>query len=231
MVYAIGSHPWSRCPTVPSSGLGPRPSRSSVPPVGVEPTLGTLLGGRPLPLGYGGGFIIPPVQLPNRGAARPLAFFCSPGRRFLHTMQSVIITRSTLALSNRAIGFRIGVAAGEGENGIQHCRGDAAGERVLLTWMVTADEHHFVRCLRVLQPHLRAVTERRARPREGESALAEHRPYRLPGKSTQANDNPQFGGDQTEFGGEPWRARVPFCGFRLIVWRGASDRRHHPGVD
>ena len=30
-----------------------------VPPVGVEPTLGTLLGGRPLPLGYGGGPIIP----------------------------------------------------------------------------------------------------------------------------------------------------------------------------
>ena len=30
-----------------------------VPPVGVEPTLGALLGGRPLPLGYGGGFIIP----------------------------------------------------------------------------------------------------------------------------------------------------------------------------
>jgi hypothetical protein len=32
---------------------------SSVPPVGVEPTLGTLLGGRPLPLGYGGLVIIP----------------------------------------------------------------------------------------------------------------------------------------------------------------------------
>ena len=30
-----------------------------VPPVGVEPTLGTLLGGRPLPLGYGGDHIIP----------------------------------------------------------------------------------------------------------------------------------------------------------------------------
>jgi hypothetical protein len=32
---------------------------SRVPPVGVEPTLGTLLGGRPLPLGYGGWVIIP----------------------------------------------------------------------------------------------------------------------------------------------------------------------------
>jgi hypothetical protein len=32
---------------------------SAVPPVGVEPTLGTLLGGRPLPLGYGGLVIIP----------------------------------------------------------------------------------------------------------------------------------------------------------------------------
>jgi hypothetical protein len=30
-----------------------------VPPVGLEPTLGTLLGGRPLPLGYGGWVIIP----------------------------------------------------------------------------------------------------------------------------------------------------------------------------
>ena len=32
---------------------------SGVPPVGVEPTLGTLLGGRPLPLGYGGSEMIP----------------------------------------------------------------------------------------------------------------------------------------------------------------------------
>src|ERR1700727_1533806 len=30
-----------------------------VPPVGFEPTLGTLLGGRPLPLGYGGFLRIP----------------------------------------------------------------------------------------------------------------------------------------------------------------------------
>jgi hypothetical protein len=37
----------------------------SVPPVGVEPTLRTLLGGRPLPLGYGGGTIILRAQLPN----------------------------------------------------------------------------------------------------------------------------------------------------------------------
>jgi hypothetical protein len=44
---------------------GSRPQ--CVPPVGVEPTLRTLLGGRPLPLGYGGGTIILRVQLPNRG--------------------------------------------------------------------------------------------------------------------------------------------------------------------
>ncbi len=39
---------------------------AAVPPVGVEPTLGTLLGGRPLPLGYGGTEMIPrshPVTL------------------------------------------------------------------------------------------------------------------------------------------------------------------------
>ena len=51
-----------------------------VPPVGVEPTLGTLLGGRPLPLGYGGGFIIPPVQLPNRGVAKTISIIW-PGSR------------------------------------------------------------------------------------------------------------------------------------------------------
>jgi hypothetical protein len=34
-----------------------------VPPVGVEPTLGTLLGGRPLPLGYGGIAMIPRNRL------------------------------------------------------------------------------------------------------------------------------------------------------------------------
>jgi hypothetical protein len=32
--------------------------RFKVPPVGFEPTLRTLLGGRPLPLGYGGAPII-----------------------------------------------------------------------------------------------------------------------------------------------------------------------------
>ena len=43
-----------------------------VPPVGVEPTLGTLLGGRPLPLGYGGGFIIPPDNCLTEEYERPL---------------------------------------------------------------------------------------------------------------------------------------------------------------
>jgi hypothetical protein len=38
-------------------------SRSAVPPVGLEPTLGTLLGGRPLPLGYGGKAMIPRTHL------------------------------------------------------------------------------------------------------------------------------------------------------------------------
>ncbi len=42
-----------------SNGSKVRNAWSSVPPVGVEPTLGTLLGGRPLPLGYGGLVIIP----------------------------------------------------------------------------------------------------------------------------------------------------------------------------
>src|SRR5215813_8765472 len=37
-----------------SGGWGVVAVTKGVPPVGVEPTLGTLLGGRPLPLGYGG---------------------------------------------------------------------------------------------------------------------------------------------------------------------------------
>jgi hypothetical protein len=38
----------------PIAGQTRRRSLGLVPPVGLEPTLGTLLGGRPLPLGYGG---------------------------------------------------------------------------------------------------------------------------------------------------------------------------------
>ena len=33
-----------------------------MPPVGFEPTLAALLGGPPLPLGYGGALIIPPMS-------------------------------------------------------------------------------------------------------------------------------------------------------------------------
>src|SRR5215471_12545269 len=44
-----------RCRRLLGVVAGPR----DVPPVGVEPTLGTLLGGRPLPLGYGGWVMIP----------------------------------------------------------------------------------------------------------------------------------------------------------------------------
>src|SRR5215470_7139295 len=40
-------------------GLGGRCSTKGVFLVGVESTLGTLLGGRPLPLGYGGWVMIP----------------------------------------------------------------------------------------------------------------------------------------------------------------------------
>ena len=61
-----------------------------VPPVGVEPTLGTLLGGRPLPLGYGGGPNITSAQLPNRGVAKTSSrLFRSPCRLFHKEMQSV----------------------------------------------------------------------------------------------------------------------------------------------
>jgi hypothetical protein len=55
----------------------PRYSRSAVPPVGVEPTLGTLLGGRPLPLGYGGVAMIPRthVTIPDNAIRKPVGFY------------------------------------------------------------------------------------------------------------------------------------------------------------
>jgi hypothetical protein len=46
-------------PTGSSAAEGFSQLPMGVPPVGVEPTLGTLLGGRPLPLGYGGWVMIP----------------------------------------------------------------------------------------------------------------------------------------------------------------------------
>ena len=82
-----------------------------------------------------------------------------------------------------------------------------------------------------LEPDLGAVPERRAGPRQRESALAEYRPYRLPGKSAQANDNPQVASHQAELGPQPGRARVPFGRFGFIVGRRAANRGHHPGAD
>jgi hypothetical protein len=97
------------------------------------------------------------------------------------------------------ISFRVGtgihVGTGADENGVQHSRSHPAGECVLLAWVITADEEHFARRLRIGQPDLGTVTELRARPRHRETALTEYRPYRLPGKSTKANDYPQVSGD------------------------------------
>src|SRR5207342_2891679 len=61
-------------PTVPdgSAFLQVRRLKTRVPPVGVEPTLGTLLGGRPLPLGYGGWVMIPRLSPIIRG--RPMGW-------------------------------------------------------------------------------------------------------------------------------------------------------------
>ena len=112
------------------------------------------------------------------------------------------------------VSFRVGrgidAGAGAGENGVQHVRGYPSGECVLLTRVITADEQHFARCLRIVQPDLGAVTESRARPRQREPALAEYRPYRPPGKSAQAHDYPQVSGHEAKFGGKPGRAGVPF---------------------
>ena len=96
------------------------------------------------------------------------------------------------------ISFRVGtgidVGLGTGKNGVEHRRSHPAGECVLLAWVITTDEQHFARCLLIGQPDLGTVTEPRARPRQRETALAEYRPYRLPGKSAKANDYSQVSG-------------------------------------
>jgi hypothetical protein len=96
------------------------------------------------------------------------------------------------------ISFRVGtgidVGVGAGENRVEHRRSHPAGECVLLAWVITADEQHFARCLLIGQPDFGTVTEPRAWPRQRETALAEHRPYRLPGKSAKANDYSQVSG-------------------------------------
>src|SRR6516162_9243242 len=98
------------------------------------------------------------------------------------------------------IGFRVDIGVSAGENGVQHVRGDPSGEGVLLAWVITADKQHIAWRLRISQPDLGAMTERRTRPRQRESAAAEHRPYRLPGKSAKADDDPQVSGREAEFG-------------------------------
>src|SRR5690348_4859716 len=72
------------CPASPQV----RRLETRVPPVGVEPTLGTLLGGRPLPLGYGGWIRIPRLCQIIRG--RPMGGERSPE---VHIFNSSIIGR------------------------------------------------------------------------------------------------------------------------------------------
>jgi hypothetical protein len=62
----------ARAATDCTSFLQVRRLETRVPPVGVEPTLGTLLGGRPLPLGYGGWIRIPRPRQIIRG--RPMGW-------------------------------------------------------------------------------------------------------------------------------------------------------------
>src|SRR5215475_16228141 len=81
------------------SRAGYRCRSGGVPPVGVEPTLGTLLGGRPLPLGYGGWVMIPRavgtiLAQANRGRKIRLGshiqFMC-PGSTNAKRYQSAVI--------------------------------------------------------------------------------------------------------------------------------------------
>src|SRR5580700_12254068 len=160
-----------------------------------------------------------------------MKLFCRPESAFTKEMQSVTNYMIKLALSNRPCGFQAGEVAGAVKNGVEHGRRDAAGEGVLLARVIAADEQHAVWCAGARQPDFGAVAERRARPRQREATAAQDGPYRLPGEPAETDDGPQVGDDQTEFGGQPCRARVPLARRRLVLGRGTADGRHHPRAE
>ncbi len=80
------------------------PAEWFVPPVGFEPTLRTLLGGRPLPLGYGGALIVTLISLSIRpvrtsiGAAAGARYF-----RFLPRYSGVTAERDEATAASMRI--------------------------------------------------------------------------------------------------------------------------------
>ena len=137
----------SRNPGWPGPAM-PR-MRCYVPPVGVEPTLGTLLGGRPLPLGYGGFMRIPRTVPINARAAdyygldprsiSPIQFL-SPGLQIRCVTISLQALRSVNTLFAAARALQASPLPSAPEHSVQHALSHPAGKGVLLARVVATDE-------------------------------------------------------------------------------------------
>ena len=137
----------SRNPGWPGPAM-PR-MRCYVPPVGVEPTLGTLLGGRPLPLGYGGFMRIPRTVPINARAAdyygldprsiSPIQFL-SPGLQIRCVTISLQELRSVNTLFAAAWALQASPLPSAPEHSVQHALSHPAGKGVLLARVVATDE-------------------------------------------------------------------------------------------
>jgi dTDP-glucose 4,6-dehydratase len=124
----------------------------------------------------------------------------------------------------------LGEVARAGEDVVGHGRGEAPGERVLLTRVVAAEQQH-VRLAGAGQRDLGPVAERRARPRHPVAGLGQHRPQRLPREPAQADDHPERPGDRRQLGAEPRDAGVALVRRRLVGGRRAAHHRRHPRAE
>src|SRR3984957_2749044 len=136
-----------------------------------------------------------------------------------------------------------GRVASTGEDRVDHVRGDAAGERVLLAWVVAAEDKQSpavggiavggIGVGGAVAPHryLRAVPEHWPWPRHPIAAIAEHRPERVPCEPAEADDHPQERRHHPQLGREPGEAPVAFRWRRLVFWRRAAAHGRPPRPD
>jgi len=115
------------------------------------------------------------------------------------------------------------------EDRFDHFVGEAAGERVLLAWVVAAEQEQW-RLARAGDRYFRAVAEGWPWARDRVAVVGKGRPECLPGEAAQADDRLKGGGDQAELLDQPGGARVAFFGGRLVSWRRAAHGGDHAGA-
>ena len=162
---------------------------------------GALLGGSPLPLGYGGAKIVPQLALfiqtfPGIGQVTPIGYQIDIRRpkncAVAHAIGHCYYTASAGTVPRWLLPARQGSgdpghAARPLEDGVQHRAGDPAGECVLLTRVIATEDNE------PGQPDLDSVAECGARYRDLMPHPRELSPSRLPGEMTEADDDPEVG--------------------------------------